>query len=62
MLQLSTDDEISKEGAENNKGSGRAWPSVVLSHLKSSNCGAINNHDNGGDGSRPPPHPRQSWE
>lgn len=37
---LSTDDEIDEEGAEDNKGYGRAWPSDVLSHLKSSNCGA----------------------
>ena len=38
---LSADDEIDGEGAEDNKGYGRASPSDVLSHLKSSNCGAI---------------------
>ena len=38
---LSTDDNIDEEGAEVNKGNGRALPSDVISHLKSSNFGEI---------------------
>lgn len=38
---LSTDDEIDEEGAKDNKRYGRAWPSDVLSHFKSSNYGPI---------------------